>query len=161
MNRPIPKLGSVESPSEISEKLLRKFTHIALPLVSQEGKLEIDLSKKEIKQIAAIYNLDFDAEIKKFGNGITGKAGEVIDIPVLNEKSNNEVMRVLLVGVGAKTQSDIRKAGAAIGRKVKASKAKVLSLIAKNAQSAQIHFIASALATYSWSQKTAAQPETP
>ena len=91
MNRPIPKLGSVESPSEISEKLLRKFTHIALPLVSQEGKLEIDLSKKEIKQIAAIYNLDFDAEIKKFGNGLTGKAGEVIDIPVLNEKSNNEI----------------------------------------------------------------------
>ena len=161
MNRPIPKLGSVESPSEISEKLLRKFTHIALPLVSQEGKLEIDLSKKEIKQIAAIYNLDFDAEIKKFGNGLTGKAGEVIDIPVLNEKLNNDVMRVLLVGVGAKTQSDIRKAGAAVGRKVKASKAKVLSLIAKNAQSAQIHFIASALATYSWSQKTAAQPETP
>ena len=71
-------------------------------------------------------------EIKKNGVGITAKAGEVIDIPVLNSRKADDVKRILLVGTGSRSESDIRKAGVAIGRKVRATKSQVLSWIAKN-----------------------------
>lgn len=177
MNRPIPKLGSVKTPSEFSAQLLKDYTHIALPLAvnnksDSDQKFVIDLSKKHLQQISSIFGIDFSLEIKKHGNGITGKSGEVIDFPALvpNKSSNksssktsgkNELVRFLLVGVGDRTDTDIRKAGAAVGRKVRGSKAKVLSLLAGSTQSAQVHLLASGLATYSWSQKTAAQPDTP
>ncbi|MFM1797032.1 MAG: hypothetical protein RL733_813, partial [Actinomycetota bacterium] len=50
MNRPIPNLGSIAAPSDFSEKFFSKYTHIALPLISDEGTLEIELSKKDLKQ---------------------------------------------------------------------------------------------------------------
>jgi leucyl aminopeptidase len=161
VNRPIPNLGSIAAPSDFSEKFFSKYTHIALPLISDEGTLEIELSKKDLKQIFGIYNLDFQLEVKKYGSGVTGKAGEVIEIPVLSENSNEELVKLLLVGVGTRSDVDLRKAGAAIGRKVKGTKANVLSLLAKSAKSAQIHYLASALSTYTWSQKTSAKPDTP
>lgn len=161
MNRPIPKLGSVKSPSEFSEKFFKNYTHLALPLISEENRLVIDLSKKDIKKIATIFEIDFEQEIKKHGAGVVAKAGEIIDIPVLSKSSDEVLVRILLVGVGAKSDPEIRKAGAAIGRKVKATKADLLSLLATNSQSAQIHLLASGLATYTWSQKTNGKPDTP
>jgi leucyl aminopeptidase len=65
------------------------------------------------------------------------------------------------VGVGSRSEGDIRKAGVALGRKTRATDARALSFIARNKAEAQIHLIASGLATYSWSQKTGAVPETP
>lgn len=157
MNRPIPKLGSVKHPSEFSEKFFKSYTHIALPLVSKDSSLQIDLSKSEISKLEKAFDLTFTTEIKKFSNGITGKAGEVIEIPVLT----NDLQKILLVAVGNGSHVDLRKAATSIGRKVKASKSKVISLLVKKEKDAQVHFLASALATYSWSQKTGTKPETP
>ena len=98
-------------------------------------------------------------EIRKNGPTVNAKAGEVIEIPVT--RSNDEVVRVLLVGIGSRSESDIRKAGTSIGRKVRGNKSEVVSFLPRNAKEAQIHFIASGLATYSWSQKTSTVPETP
>ncbi len=157
MNRPIPKLGSVQYPKELSEQFFKNFTHIALPLISKDGEVQIDKSKKEIKSLEGIFKISFVDEIKKNGSGITGKAGELIDIPVLED----EVKRVILIGVGTRSDSDIRKAATALGRKVKASKAQVISLLVENEKAAQVHYLGTALATYSWSQKSAAKPDTP
>ncbi|MEY3156254.1 MAG: hypothetical protein RL257_274 [Actinomycetota bacterium] len=157
MNRPIPKLGSVKYPKQLSEQFFKKFTHIALPLISKDGDLQIDISKKEIKSLEEIFSISFASEIKKHGAGITAKAGELIDIPVLDK----EVKRVILVAVGNRSEIDIRKAATALGRKVKASKATLISFLAENGKAAQIHFLGTALATYSWSQKSAAKPDTP
>jgi len=50
VNLPIPKLGTVKLPGEISEKFFKDFSHIALPIKAKESKeepeIEIVLSKK-------------------------------------------------------------------------------------------------------------------
>ncbi|MEY3345451.1 MAG: hypothetical protein RLZZ581_245 [Actinomycetota bacterium] len=157
MNRPIPKLGSVKNPKQLSEQFFKSFTHIALPLISKDGDLQIDKSKKEIKALEQIFNISFTNEIKKHGAGITGKAGELIDIPVLED----EVKRIILVAVGNRSETEIRKAATALGRKVRASKAKLISLLAESDKEAQVHYLGTALATYSWSQKSSPKPDTP
>jgi leucyl aminopeptidase len=148
VNLPIPKLGTVKLPGVISEKFFKGFTHIALPIKTKEIKaepeIEIVLSKKIIKSIEEIFSISFIDEIKKNGGTVTGKAGEVIEIPVL--QSSGEVVRILLVGVGDSTNSHIRRASAAIGRKIKTSNSSALS---------------SALATYIWSQKSGTKSLTP
>ena len=165
MNRPIPALGSVKNPRELSEKFLKKYSHIVLPLISKvekdKSELIIDLPVKTVKALEKIYQINFSDELKKNSLGVTGKVGEVIDIPVLQRQGGADIKRILLVGVGTRNESDIRKAGAAIGRKVRSSKSQVLSLIARNEKEAQVHFIACGLSTYSWSQKTGPKPETP
>jgi len=163
MNLPLPKLGTVKLSGEISEKFFKGFTHIALPIKAKDSKelpeIEIVLSKKIIKSIEKIYSISFTDEIKKNGSAVTGKAGEVIDIPVL--QASGEVVRILLVGVGESSNSHIRRASAAIGRKVKASKSSVLSFLVESDSDAQLHFISSALATYIWSQKSGTKSLTP
>ena len=163
MNLPLPRLGTVKPPGEFSEKFFKGFTHIALAIKARDSKelpeIEIILSKKIIKSIEKIYSISFTDEIKKNGSAVTGKAGEVIDIPVLQE--SGEVVHILLVGVGESSNSHIRRASAAIGRKVKASKSSVLSLLVESDSDAQLHFISSALATYIWSQKSGTKSLTP
>ena len=163
MNLPLPRLGTVKPPGEFSEKFFKGFTHIALAIKAKDSRelpeIEIILSKKIIKSIEKIYSISFTDEIKKNGSAVTGKAGEVIDIPVLQE--SGEVVHILLVGVGESSNSHIRRASAAIGRKVKASKSSVLSLLVESDSDAQLHFISSALATYIWSQKSGTKSLTP
>ena len=163
MNLPLPRLGTVKPPGEFSEKFFKGFTHIALAIKAKDSKelpeIEIILSKKIIKSIEKIYSISFTDEIKKNGSAVTGKAGEVIDIPVLQE--SGEVVHILLVGVGESSNSHIRRASATIGRKVKASKSSVLSLLVESDSDAQLHFISSALATYIWSQKSGTKSLTP
>ncbi len=165
MNRPIPELGSVKNPGDFSEKFLKNYSHLVLPLINttknEKPELQIDLPTKTIKSLEKIYQLVFIDEITKHANGATGKAGDVVDIPVLDSKSGTELTRILIVGIGMRTDSEMRKAGAAVGRKVRGTKSHVLSLIAKNEKEAQVHLIASGLATYSWSQKTGTKPDTP
>ncbi|NBN91305.1 MAG: leucyl aminopeptidase family protein [Actinobacteria bacterium] len=147
----------------MSDKFFKGFTHIALPIKAKETKtepeIEIVLSKKITKSIEAIFSISFLDEIKKNGGSVTAKAGEVIEIPVL--QTSGEVVRILLVGVGESSNSHIRKASAAIGRKIKASKSSVLSFLVGKDSDAQLHFISTALATYIWSQKSGTKSLTP
>ncbi|NBQ66153.1 MAG: leucyl aminopeptidase family protein [Actinobacteria bacterium] len=147
----------------MSDKFFKGFTHIALPIKAKETKtepeIEVVLSKKITKSIEAIFSISFLDEIKKNGGSVTAKAGEVIEIPVL--QTSGEVVRILLVGVGESSNSHIRKASAAIGRKIKASKSSVLSFLVGKDSDAQLHFISTALATYIWSQKSGTKSLTP
>jgi len=162
VNRSVPKLGSIASPSELSEKFLKNYSYFALPIVAQSNQekpeVVLDLPLRSIKNFEKIFEISFPEEIRKHGASITAKAGEVIDIPIATK---NELIHILLVGIGSRSESDIRKAGVALGRKTRATQARALSFIARNEKEAQIHLIAAGLATYSWSQKTSAKPETP
>ena len=168
MNRPIPKLGSVKAPSELSEKFFAGYSHIALPIVANASEsskkdasgIAIDLSQKLIKSLEKIFEVSFTDEIRKASTAPSAKAGEIIDIPVPSQKSD-EIVRVILVGIGEKSDTEIRKAGSAIGRKVRGTSSSVLSFLNKDKRQAQISLIASGLATYSWSLKTGTKPENP
>ena len=165
MNRPIPVLGSVKNPGEFSEKFLKNYSYLALPLttstVKEKLELTVDLPTKVIKSLEKIYQIDFSLEITKHGSGVTGKAGEVIDIPATISADTGDLKRILLVGVGARSEGEIRKAGVAVGRKVRNTTSRVLSWIPESEKEAQIYLIANGLSTYSWSQKTGAKTETP
>ena len=64
------------------------------------------------RELAEAYRVDLDAVIA--GERVTGKVGEVIRVPVL--ASDGLPVRFLLVGVGAGTSTDLRRAAAAFGR---------------------------------------------
>jgi len=161
VNRPIPQLGSVKTPREFSEKFFSQFTHLVLPLSAKDESLIVDLNKSELKKISFALNVDFEFEIKRFSSGITAKAGEIIEIPLLSKDSKAELFKLLLVGFGNRTEVEIRKAGTAVGRKVKALKAKVLVNGLEKDAEAQIFLIAAGLSTYTWNQKSGGKNETP
>jgi leucyl aminopeptidase len=69
------------------------------------------------------------------------------------------VKRLYIVGVGTLTQSDYRKAGAALGRKVKGKSVNVLNGIITTSEHAVVHLNALALSQYLWNRKSAKKPE--
>ena len=131
MNRPIPKLGSVKNPGEISEKFLQDYSHLAIPAISvqndEKTEVQLDFSARSIKTLEKIFGITFKEEIFKLANSANLKAGDVIEIPIVQAKS--KIVKILLVGVGSRTDFDIRKAATAVGRKVRGIRADILSFI--------------------------------
>jgi len=91
----------------------------------------------------------------------SGKPGEIIELPI-TPSSGSQVARIYLVGVGSAASEDLRKAGAALARKVKLTNAatagkKILDLtIPATAEkgASLAHLVALSLASYQWSQKS-------
>jgi len=91
----------------------------------------------------------------------TGKAGEIIELPI-TAPAGVQLSRIYLVGVGTGSIDDLRKSGVALARKVKLSNAattgmKILDLtIPKTAEKGGTlaHLVALSLASYQWSQKS-------
>lgn len=161
MNRPIPILGAHKQPR--TERNFAGITHLALPIkVNSESKdnpISFEFTSKLLKSLEREYSFTFQGELEKVGTAFTGKCGEILEIAFPAKKS--ALSRIYLVGVGEKTPADLRKAGAALGRKVKGTKAKLLSLAPSNAKNALTHLIALGLSNYTWSEKTSAKPDTP
>ena len=85
---------------------------IALPVLVEDGELVLGPGASEVGEL-----LDVDLlEVLEAANA-TGKAGEVTVFPVpLGAAENAELRQVLLVGVGAASGDDFRRAGAALAR---------------------------------------------
>jgi leucyl aminopeptidase len=81
---------------------------------------------------------------------ITGKAGELTEIAI----KHSTIKRIYLVGVGAESNEDLRKAGAALARKVKTSEKIITSALISDKSTAISHFISLILASYVWTEKT-------
>ena len=94
MNRPIPKLGSVRNPSEFSDNFIKDYSHIALPITSgnieekaeEKAEISVDLSARLLTSLERTFGISIQEEIRKNGPTVTGKAGEVIEIPVIRGK---------------------------------------------------------------------------
>lgn len=162
MNRPAPRLSSREIPGTPTWATFKGVTQIALPLVADSkpgGGFTINAPKKISKFLAAELGLDLQFELTKAGAAFTGKVGESIDIPVL--VNGRAITRIILIAVGQSSEQELRKVGAILGRKVKASDAHLLSFCATKNAAALVHLNAMALATYSWSSKSGPTPATP
>lgn len=161
MNRPIPHLGVYKALR--AEKSFSGLTHLALPVAidakSSSPTISFEFPVKVLKSLEKEYEFSFREELEKAGTSFAGKCGETLEISFLPKK--NSLSRIILVGVGEKSPSDLRKAGAALGRKVKGSKVTLLSLAPSNPKNALTHLIALGLSTYTWSEKTSPKPETP
>jgi leucyl aminopeptidase len=153
VNRPIPKLGTRKTGSPSGETL-KGVTHLALP-VTTSG--DIAIADKWIKFLEHEFQINFADEIKKAGSGFTSKLGELIEISLLPK--NSSLIRIYLIGVGERKPNELRKVGAILGRKVKASTSTLLSLCADEKSGALVHLNALALSTYIWSTKGASDKE--
>ena len=111
-------------------------------------------SQKINALIAKEYGVDF-AQILTQWPEFAGKGGELIEVPITHES----VKRLYIIGVGQGTSGDYRKAGVALGRKVKGKSVTVFNAILTASEHAVVHINALALSQYIWSTKTAAKPK--
>ncbi len=84
---------------------------------------------------------------------LTGKSGELAEIPVAAPGS--KVERLLLVGIGAGGVDDFRKAGIALGRRLKGKETAITNAATFSAPKDALiaHNVSLALATYAWSRR--------
>ena len=75
---------------------------------------------------------------------LTGKAGELLEIPITAGK----LSAIYLVGVGEGARTDLVKAGSAIGRKLRGSSKKCASLCGGKGTLTRAHALAMALSAY-------------
>ena len=85
-----------------------------------------------------------------------GGAGEVVGVPVTAE---GDLERVLLVGTGAATPADLRKAGAAVARKAKDAASLVVDLRGLEVDGAGLRALAEGLLLASYSFTRKAEPK--
>jgi leucyl aminopeptidase len=126
---------------------------IAVPFAKSEETSALEIGNPKLaSQISKYFGLDLTDLLSQWPDA-TGKAGELIEIPI--KSSGNKLSRIYLIGVGANGPDDLRKAGSALARKVKNTGVQVLDLLVTDKQSARVHAVALVLASYSWSEKSA------
>lgn len=137
-----------------NEKLFEDVTAVAIPVSANE--------KPSIAKSAVVSNLttytkiDLNIELSNWPE-FTAKAGEIIEIPL----SVGKLTRIYLVGIGESNQDDIRKASAALSRKVKGTDAKVLSALVEDKKTVETMVIALVLANYQFSMKSEKKSKKP
>lgn len=137
-----------------SEKVFKDISAVAIP-VQQEEKLSIKKTDL-VKLLTAHTQIDLNIELANWPE-FTAKAGEIIEIPLKVDNLN----RIFLVGIGAATDDDIRKASSALGRKVKASNATVLTAIVEDKKQIEISVMALALSNYQFTFKSEKKSKKP
>ena len=123
------------------------FTAVALPVLAGE---KIQISKSRF--LTALINftkLDLNIELGNWPD-FAAKAGEIIEVPL----SAGSLKRIYLVGVGEENQNDVRKAAAALGRRVKSSNALLLSALVSDKKLVTTAAVAFTLSNYQYSLKS-------
>lgn len=130
-----------------SDKVFKDVSAVAIPVLQSE-KLSIKNSDL-VKLLTNKTQIDLNIELSNWPDFI-GKAGEIIELPI----KVDELTRIYLVGVGAASDDDIRKASASLGRKVKATNATVLSALSEDKKQIEISVVALLLANYQFTFKS-------
>ena len=137
-----------------NEKLFEGVSAVAIPVSANE--------KPSIAKSAVVSNLttytkiDLNIELSNWPE-FSAKAGEIIEIPL----SVGKLTRIYLVGIGESNQDDIRKASAALSRKVKGTDAKVLSAFVEDKKTVETMVNALVLANYQFSMKSEKKSKKP
>ena len=124
-----------------------RFTAVALPVLSGE-KIQINQSRF-LTALTNYTKLDLNIELSNWPD-FTAKSGEIIEVPL----SADSLTRIYLVGVGEQNLNDLRKAAAALGRRVKSSNSVLLSALVSDKKLATTAAVAFVLSNYQYSLKT-------
>ena len=149
------KLAPIINCQQLSELDFSKYDALALPIIKSEASVLLG-NTKIVKAVEKHFKIEIDKLLSNWPDA-TGKAGELIEVPI--EVPTNNISRIYFVGVGDNNSEDLRKAGAALSRKVKNSGAKVLDALVTTKPSARSHLVALVLASYSWGLKSAPAKE--
>ena len=117
---------------------------------SESGEFAFPAFSELVSEVESKFQLNLSDELAFFS--ATGSAGEVFEIPVSDPDATTE--RLIFVGVGKQTLSEIRNAGSALGRKVRATSKSLYTLASSSRTDVRAHAIAMILGTYQWNQKT-------
>ena len=151
MHLPQPTFSTLDS---ISAQALEKFDAIVIPAFAGEKSPSLgSLSFAEndpVMLALAKCKKSFD-EILGDWPDFAAKAGEILEIPLPHI---GKLTRLYVLGFGAGTPKDARKAGAAIGRKVKGSGYSLFSAYSSEFDQVLSHVIALSLSQYGWNVKT-------
>ena len=145
-----PEIRLYSSPSELS---FVGCDAVALGAASSDNGPTLS-SNLVTDRAVADFALDF-TEIFSQWPEFAAKAGELIEIPV----KQGSVKRIYIVGIGTGEAADFRKAGVALGRKVKGKSVTVFNGILSTPDHAVVHLNALALSQYLWNRKTSATPK--
>ncbi len=137
-----------------SEKVFKDISAVAIPVL-QEEKLSVKKTDL-VKLLTAHTQIDLNIELANWPE-FTAKAGEIIEVPL----KVDDLTRIYLVGIGAATDDDIRKASSALGRKVKSSNATLLTAIVEDKKQIEISVMALALANYQFTFKSEKKSKKP
>ena len=159
-----PKLHQRNKSTIKSGDIFRGITVVALPLRADEGG-GVSIAPNNGLDQALSHQLQISLpDLLARSPQLSGKAGEIFDFPLEQAKleETKKVKRIIFVGIGSGSISDMRKAGVAIGRRVKGSDASLLSGCAPTRETVLAHVVSLSLSLYSWnlySKKAASVPE--
>lgn len=125
---------------------------IALAAVPHDGGVQLRASDIATA-VAHEFQLDFATILSEWPE-FSAKSGELIEIPLRGAK----VRRLYIIGVGEGSAGDYRKAGVAVGRKVKGKSVTVLNGLLTSKEHAVVHLNALALSQYVWNRKSDKKP---
>ena len=123
---------------------------VAIGFSKSETEISFPVSTSLVRKIEAKFDLNLIDELNFFS--ATGKAGEIFEIPVSAE--GVPCQRLIFVGLGKQSSTDIRAAGAALGRKVRGISRSLFSLAASSRNDIRLHSVAMLLGTYQWNLKS-------
>jgi leucyl aminopeptidase len=103
-----------------------------------------------VRQIEAYFGVELADELDFFSG--SGKSGEIYEIPV--SATDIRCNRLILVGLGNQTLTDVRTAGAALGRNARGKAISLFSIAATARVELRAHAIALILGSYQWNQKS-------
>lgn len=148
MHLPEPSFHLVGSDSpDLSE--LKSFNALVLP--SHSSPVGPGIEPTVGNELALTLSKSSFNEILEQWPDFSGNAGELIEIPI---KQAGECTRLFILGIGAGSIEEARKAGATIGRKVKATGFSVYNAYSGSHDGALAHLVAISLSQYGWSLKS-------
>lgn len=130
---------------------------IAIGFIKSESQFEFPFHGSLIAKLEKSFGASFTEELIFFN--ATGKAGELFEVPVSLDQFSLD--RIYLVGLGDKSPTAIRSAGAAIGKKVRGKAIEVAAICAETKSQVRALAISFNLGAYQWHQKTGTQIEIP
>jgi leucyl aminopeptidase len=117
---------------------------------SDTGGITFPIATSLVREIESKLQLNLQDELIFFA--ATGKVGELFEIPV--SADDVKCQRLIFVGVGKGTPSDMRASGAALGRKMRGISRSLFSLAASSRGDIRLHAVALVLGTYQWNLKS-------
>ena len=133
---------------------VRDVESVALPFFREGEDLILGPGGAELIELLGIDLLEVLARAQA-----TGRGGDVVEHTVLEAPEDSALERVLLVGLGASTPTDFRRAGAALSRRLRGTPAAATTIAALADEVEFRAFVEGlVLGAFAYHQKTSDQP---
>ncbi|MEI9907695.1 MAG: leucyl aminopeptidase family protein [Actinomycetota bacterium] len=151
-------IATVEAPKLFPQspelKNLKKIDAIVVGyFANDEGEITFFRPHSFIREIEKTFDLSLLDELDFFS--AKGKAGEFFEIPV--SAPGLKVDRIIFLGLGARSSSDIRFAGATLGRKFRGAAKSIFCFLLKTPQEIKSFGISIVLGSYTWNMKSSSK----